>query len=928
MSRRVFAWLVLFPLATLSTRAAEPKIPELPVEAYKLPNGLKVILSRDPTVPRVTVTVAYHVGSKNERAGRTGFAHFFEHMMFRGTKNVPNYDIPLKETGAQSNAFTSEDMTVYFETVPSNYLERALYLEAERLAFLPSALNQEKFDTEREVVKNERRQSMENVPYGLAEETLLANVFPEGHPYSWSVIGSMRDLDSASLKDLKRFFGEFYHPGNATLCLVGDFDPQEAKAWIQKYFGPLASGPAVKPVEAPPAPPVSKQIEQADKVQLPRVYWTWPTVRDDDPDAAALDILSIILAGGDASRLHKALVLDARVASEVDASSNTHEIAGEFTIDATAAPDHKISEIEPILKKQIEEVRSAPPTDKELQRALARLEKSMYTRLTPPLGRAVTLALGFAQHDDPNYYRRDFARYFKVTLADIQRVAKKYLTPEKVVLVVRPTKPDEAESPAVLAGPKPGGAAEPAIADRTSAPGPDWSQMPVPSQPRPFHAPPIHRRKLSNGVEVWMSPWKTLPIVSAHLLMPVGTGDDPAGKSGLATLTGSLLDKGTQDKTATELAEAFELLGVTPRVGTGPDTTSVGLSVVAHNFAPALKLVGEMLTSPRFDPKDVDRERQLQLADLLQGPDDPHWIARRAFRALLYGPDHPYGNPSEGYTETVKGLTLEDIKSFHDKLAANQSVLIVVGDIEPDATVQAIEEALGVWKTKGPTPEDRPAPKVQAEPDVVFLADKPGAVQSVLDVGRIWVDRDDPRYFATVIGNRILGGDFLSRLNQNLREEHGYSYGAGSHFNFRRKGSVWAVSSAVRADATAPALKEVMNELDGLTKKRPFTAEEIATARDAEARSFPESFESPADIAGLLEEMALHHLPADYLDTYLDKLQATTEDQVRQAMAEVVDRSVRTTLVVGDRKTVEPQLKEQGFHTIRAVTPDGRPAGP
>ncbi|HEX8201940.1 MAG TPA: pitrilysin family protein, partial [Isosphaeraceae bacterium] len=480
MIPRLAPLLVLF--VPLVASATDPGIPDLPHEAYRLPNGLKVVLHRDPAVPRVTVCVAYHVGSKNERAGRTGFAHFFEHMMFRGTPHVPNYDIPLQEAGAQSNAFTTEDMTIYFETVPSDYLERALYLEAERLAFLPAALDREKFDTEREVVKNERRQAIENVPYGTAEETLLAHVFPPGQPYSWPVIGSMRDLDAATPEDLKRFFAEFYHPGNATVCLAGDFDPDQAKGWIATYFGPLAAGPAVRPVEAPRRTIEAVERIRTDDVQLPRVYWAWPTVADDHPDAPALHLLAAVLADGQASRLYRALVRDARIAQDVAAASDTKEAAGLFTLQATAAPGKGSEEIGRVFAAELERVRAAAPTAEELARARAKFEKGVYTApvtgLVSPLGRAIVLATGFAQKDDPGYYRRDIDRYFRVTPADLGRVAGAYLTPAKVTLLVRPGEP-EAEAPG--AGPAAGAAPGPALPERTPAPGPDWARLPGPA---------------------------------------------------------------------------------------------------------------------------------------------------------------------------------------------------------------------------------------------------------------------------------------------------------------------------------------------------------------------------------------------------------------------------------------------------------------
>ncbi len=924
--------LFVVPLSALAA-GPTPKAPDLALESYTLPNGLKVALHRDPSVPRVTVCVAYHVGSKNEKAGRTGFAHFFEHMMFRGTSHVPNYDIPLQETGAQSNAFTSEDMTVYFETVPANFLERALYLEAERLAYLPSGLDKTKFDTEREVVKNERRQSYENQPYGLAEEAILANVFPKGHPYSWSVIGSMEDLNRANVDDLKRFFAEFYHPANATLCLAGDIDLTQAKALILKYFGPLSPGPKPKPVNVSPTPAKLAKLVQFDAVQLPRVYWNWPTIEDDHPDSPALDLLARVLAGGETSRLHKALVLEKRLSKDVSANSDTKESAGLFTLESTAAtgddPTKKLAAIEDVFIEELKKLQSSPPTAEELARALALFEKSSYASLTAPLGRVITLAIGFSQKDDAAYYRKEFAKYFTVTPADLNRVASKYLTSDRFTLWTEPVSPGNPKSEAIKVGPNPDGAGELKLATREPGPGPDWSKMPGPSAAPAILTPKFVRKSLTNGLDVWVAPWKTLPLVSVRLVIPAGTADDPQGKSGLASLTSSLLDKGTSTKTATELAEALDVLGVTLGAGSSADNTVMGFSTVSRNLEPALALVGEVLTSPRFDANDFNRERDLQLAGLSQGPDSVNWIARRALPVLLYGAGHPYGNPADGYERTVKRLTLDDVRAFHaTKLGPKGAILVVVGDVEPDALFKMLNTALGNWKSRGDEPSPRPAATVAVEPGVIHFVDKPGAVQSVLSVGRRWVDRSDPRFLATLLGNRILGGDFLSRLNNNLREKNGFTYGAGSAFRFRRSGSLWMVSTQVRADATAPALKEVLSELDGLAGGKPFTSEEIATAVGAEMKSFPETFESPGSIAGILEEMAEFRLPLNYLDTFLEQLEATKPETIGKAMADVVAPKERIVLIVGDRKSVEPKLRELGFNSIKILSPDGLPIAP
>ena len=926
--RLSLACLVAFALAAAPGLAQDTAflLPNIPVEAYTLPNGLKVVLHRDPSVPRVTVCVAYHVGSKNESAGRTGFAHFFEHMMFRGTKNVPNYDVPLQETGAQSNAFTTEDMTVYFETVPSAYLDRALYLEAERLAFLPTALEQAKFDTEREVVKNERRQSVDNVPYGLAEEALLSHVFPPGHPYSWSVIGSMKDLGNASLADLQRFFAEYYSPSNASICLAGDFNPAEARRIIAYYFGVIPAGPQIRPVAAP-TPPLrqAEVLNETDKVSQPRVYWAWPTVEDDHPDAPALHLLASVMTDGEASRLYRALVEDARVVSAVDASSDTKEVAGFFSLDATAAEGKTREQVEEALTKAIKDLEANPATAAELLRAQAKFERETFDRLTSPLGRATMLATDFVQKGRPDFYRADYARYARVTAADLARVAKQYLTPPHFTLNITPAQPGQPKSEAKPAGPLPG-QVDPngQFLPRAVGGGPDWSLLPGPAASAAWIPPRYVKTTLSNGIELWTVPWRTLPIVEVRMLTPIGTGDDPAGKSGLARLTATLLDNGTKAKTNSELTEELDALGASLGTAASADNTTLALTVLARNLKPALALVGQVLTEPRFDPKDFDLERDLQLDEIRKGPDSPRWLAQRAQQALLFGQDHPYGNPSQGFEETVRAITLDDIRAFQGRLAANRSKLIVVGDVEPKALVEMLEATLGAWKTTGPEVKPRPPITPKAEPGVIYLVDKPGAVQSIINVARPWVDRKDPRYFATKVGNHIVGDDFLSRLNANLREKNGYTYGAGSNFGFRRTGSIWAVNTSVRADVTAEALGEILGELDGLVKERPLTLDEIATARDAEARSFPESFDDPSSISAVMAAMAEYDLPINYLETFLLNLISVTDNQVRETILEVVAPNARRILVVGDRATIEPKLQAARRGEVRVVDVNGR----
>lgn len=906
-----------------------PEPPRLEFETYTLANGLKVILQRDASIPRVTVAIAYHVGSKNERAGRTGFAHFFEHMMFRGTKNVPNYDIPFQEAGTQTNAFTTEDVTLYHESLPSNYLERALYLEAERLAFLPTALDKEKFDTEREVVKNERRQHYENVPYGLVEEAILANVFPKGHPYSWSVIGSMKDLNNATLDDLKAFFAEFYHPGNATLCLSGDFDPATAKKWIATYFEPIPAGPKPRPVAVAETPPVSGDVRLLDRVQLSRVYFAWPTVPSDHADSAALDVLGRILAGGDASRLHRSLVLEKRVATDVDAGDDAKEIGGLFTIDATAAEGKALADCEAAIDAEIARIQAEPPTAEEMRRTIAKRENAITQGLARTLSRATILALGSAVHNDPAHYRRDFEKLVATTPAQVQAVAKKYLVKDRVRVRVEPMSPGQSKSEAIAVGPLPSDEKPVEARSTKIAGGTDWTRLPDPGPMPTFQPPEIIRKQLSNGVELWCVPWRSLPIVSLEIAIGVGTADDPPGREGLAMLLSRLLDKGTATKSATELTEAFEALGGQPSVSVGTDHLRVGFACVSRQLDPALGLLGTMLRSPRFDPDDFARERDLLLADLLQGPDSVGWIARRVFPMLLHGRTSPYGQPGEGYSDSVKRIKLDGVRALHSARVRPQAVrLLVVGDVDPEAVSSMAEK---LWP-KQPDASNAPGPRRESESPpvqpVVYFVDKPGAVQSFLMVGRLWKARNDASYYATVIGNHAFGGDFLSRLNQNLRERNGYTYGAGSAFGYNRDGGTWRMATTVRTDATAPALKEVDAELAGLRGKRPLSAEEIATARAAEVRSYPEEFESPGGILAAVEEIAQFKLPLDTLAQTIPNLQAVKSQTLDKAMRELADPAPRIILIVGDRKEVEPKLKELGFDKIVLLNSDGNPAKP
>jgi zinc protease len=441
--------------------------------------------------------------------------------------------------------------------------------------------------------------------------------------------------------------------------------------------------------------------------------------------------------------------------------------------------------------------------------------------------------------------------------------------------------------------------------------GPDWSKLPGPAEERPYLPPSVARRSLSNGIEVWVVRWDALPLVSASLAFPFGTADDPPGQAGLAELTAALLDQGTKRLNSVSFTEAVDALGASLETSADVDETVVSLSVTRRNAAALLELVGEMLREPRFDAVDFEREKAQQLARLQQGPTRPEWLAQRGFRKLLYGADHPYGRPGDGTTESVKGLTLDDVKKFAGMhYTPAHAKLVIAGDVEAAEVWSELERVLGDWKVQGAVPAARPAATAKAEPGVVYVVDKPGAVQSVIRVGRLWKQRTDPGYPATQLGNFVVGEDFRSRLNANLREKNGFTYGAGSRFNYRRDGSVWGVATSVRADATAPALREILKELKGVQTDHPLTDEELRTALAAVLREFPRAFATPGSLVGIVGELARYRLPEDELTTYPSRLRETKPEQVRAEFQELANPDGLFMLIVGDREKIEPELKK------------------
>jgi zinc protease len=907
----------------------------LKLEQYTLANGLQVFLHEDHKTPVVSVNVLYKVGSKDEKRGRTGFAHLFEHMMFQGSRHYDHdYFLPLEKLGADLNGQTSEDETMYYETVPSNALELALWLEADRMGFLLPAMTQDKLDNQRDVVKNERRQTVDNVPYGQAEEMLLQAIYPANHPYHHSVIGSMADLSAARLADVAAFFRQYYVPNNAFLCIAGDFQPEEARRWIARYFGPLPRGPELsRPQPSVPVLPGPKRITMTDAVSLPRARLIWPTVSVNHPDEPALDVLAAILGElPKENRLFRALLYDRQLASQVDAAHPTRALAGTFEVDlyarprADARPGDQLAEIVKLADFEIDRLKRDGPSALEVKKAQNARESELVMGFQSVTHKASALNQNMITYGDPLGYRAELARVFAVTPADVKRVAEKYLGPRRIELDIIP-------------GPPASRPPESAVDPNTQAPlanSPvieikdefDRSAMPAPG-PTSHYAPPVfQRRKLTNGLELRIVERHDLPIVTLDLVVKSGETLTPKGKEGLASIAASLLDEGTSSRNALQIAG--ELAEISSALGSQAELewSTVSLTTLARHLERGMDLFADVILNPSFPDKELFRLKLERLAQLKARADDPEQIAADVFPHLIYGPDHPYGRPELGTAASVQSLTRDDAVAFYKKvMVPGNATLVVVGDVRADAIAQALEERLRTWRP-GPVPENPSvaAPPTPSRGNRTYLIDKPAAAQSVLTVGKIGAARKTPDFFPLMVMNAVLGGQFASRINLNLREDKGYSYGADSRFSFMRGPGPFEAGGTVQTAATKPSLIELFKELTDISGRRPVTEPELSFAKERLIEGFPSRFETTFGVAAQFAALAAADLPDDEFEHYQARIEAVTEADVDRVARQYITPEMMSILVVGDRSQIEAPLLSLPFvQNVQSLDALGNP---
>src|SRR5262245_197468 len=879
--------LALIPPSTSDLRAQSPStgnaFPTVPFDKYVLGNGLEVILSEDHRLPLAAVNLWYHVGPANEEPGRTGFAHLFEHMMFQGSRHVAadtHFKILEAAGASEINGTTDFDRTNYFETVPSNQLELALWMESDRMGYLLDKVDRTSFANQQDVVRNERRQSVENQPYGIVEEGLFHQLFSKSHPYYAAVIGSHADIQAARLDDVKAFFKQYYAPNNCSLVIVGDIDKAATKQLVEAYFGPLRRGPDVPPIAAT-TPPIDaeRRLTVKDHVELPRVYVGWITSPIFKPGDADADIAAEILGVGTSSRLYKRLVYEQQIAQSVSAQQQSLVLGSVFEITLTARPGHTVQELERALDAELDAFRHEGPQEAEVSGARNSIETRMVRQLESLGGfGGVADRLNMYNHylHDPGYLTRDVERHRAVTAASVRTFAQTQLGNDRRA-VVEGVPGDQDLGPAVPT-PPPVKAAAGEGAESNNADAAWRSQQPK-AGPQPALSLPVPESfKLPNGLQVLYLPRPGLPIVSASLVIRSGLEVDPPDRPGLAGFTAATLTQGTSTRSALQIADDVAQLGATLSANSSADQSRVTTSSLTSNFPSALALMADVVLRPAFPAEEVERQRKSRTAALAQGRANPQNTAFKVAFAALYGPKHPYGHVALGTDASISATTRDDLEAFWKRnYVPNNAALIVAGDVTAATLGPLVERTFGGWAAGRPAVAAAVAP--QPTPARVVLVDSTGAQQSMVFLGSVAAARSTPDYPRMQVLNAITGGLFSSRINMNLREAHGYTYGAFSFFDFNRMPGPFLAGGAIRTDVPAPAIAEILKELDKL-HKTAVSDDELTLGRDSISRSLPAFFETSGSAVESVSDIYLYDLGPGYYSEYKKSLSTVNTESV------------------------------------------------
>ena len=912
---------------------------EIPFQEFTLPNGLRVIVHTDRKAPIVAVNLWYHVGSKNEQPGRTGFAHLFEHLMFQGSENHKGeFFEPFELVGAtDQNGTTNQDRTNYFQNVPTTALDMALWMESDRMGHLLGAIDQKALDEQRGVVQNEKRQG-ENQPYGRRiSAKIFEALYPAGHPYSWQTIGSMADLDAATLDDVKTWFRSWYGPNNAVLVLAGDIDLKTAKEKVTRYFGDIPASATLADMKTniPKRTQDTREIVP-DRVPQVRIYRAWPVAEMGTTDATLLELYAQVLGGSASSRLDTRLVHGDKLADEVSAYPWTSEISGTFIVTATVKEGVDPARVEKILDEEIQRLTREGPTAQEVEQARTMARASFVRgieRIGGFGGKSDVLASCVVYQGKPDCYQDELKDLNAATPASIRAAAQRWLGVGSHTLVVQPSETPASSLPErVLAAPATAPAAIP-TADpkfKTINSDVDRSQG-VPKTERfpDLKFPAVQRATLSNGMQVLLAERHETPVVQMSIEFPGGYTTDLGGKLGRASFAMQMLDEGAGDYSALQLAARKEALGAEINVGAGLDYASVSLSALSDKLPESLDLYADVLRRPAFDASEIERVRATWIAGIKQEKARPQTAAMRIMPPLLYGNGHPYAIPftGSGTEASIASLTRDDLMNFHQTwLQPEKARIVVVGDTSLDRLVPLLEARLGNWRTPGNAPAvPEVDPVALPSKPRVFLINQPGAIQSNIYVGQLVPSTRDTGTIDFDFANGVLGGQFSSRLNMNLREDKHWAYGSYSNATNTLGQRPWFASAAVQSDRTADSAKELQAEISRFASgQAPATPAEITKIRASNTLELPGAYETATAVLGQIASNQRYGRPDDYILRYKARNEAIQPADVTAA-AKVLQPSALTWVVVGDLAKIEQPVRALGLGEVTVLDADGKP---
>ncbi|TAJ95104.1 MAG: insulinase family protein [Gammaproteobacteria bacterium] len=905
--------ITLNPALAQSSGKPEGVIP-IPYEKFVLANGLRLVVHEDHKAPIVAVNIWYDVGSADERQGKTGFAHLFEHLMFNGSENYnDDYFKPFDRVGATGmNGTTSEDRTNYFQVVPTTALDMALWMESDRMGHLLGAIDQPRLDEQRGVVQNEKRQG-ENEPYGKDYNIISENIYPHGHPYDHLVIGSMEDLNAASLADVQEWFKTYYGPTNAVLVVAGDVNPKDVKARVERYFGDIPAGPPLtKPVASVNKRTESSRFITYDRVPQDRIYKVWNVPPIGDPEVEDLDILSDILTLGKNSRLYKRLVYQDQIATDVTSFNYSLQLGGAFIIIANAQPNGDLAAVERAIDEELDRLLREGINKEELERSRTSKRAGFIRgieRIGGFGGKSDILAASEVYLGSPDAHEAGQARILTTSAKQVIATGRKWLSSGDFNLEVHAFPEFSAAESQV---------------DRKQGV-PEVKEFPT------TRFPDREEFKLANGLKVLLTRRTAIPVLELDMLFNAGYAADKTGLPGTASLALGMLDEGTTSRTSLEISADLDRLGASLGAGSDLDLSSVSMSALKENLDASLDLYADVILNPAFPAEDFERLRRQQLAAILNEKSSPQAMALRVFPRLLYGEGHAYDLPltGSGTEESVKAIDIPALRGFHSAwVRPNNATLIVVGDVTREELEPRLNKLFAKWQP-GEIPTKNLAAVDHQAGSGVYIIDRPGAEQSLIFAGHIMPPRSDPADLPLDALNQILGGAFSSRLNMNLREDKHWSYGARSGIVDTAAQRPFIVMAPVQTDKTKESLAEVLKELQGVLKggARPATAEELAKVKDQKTLTLPGRWETNAAVLGDIVEIERFSLPKDYWNAFASEVRGLDLEDI----AAVTDKYLRPDrmiwVVVGDRAKIEAGIKELNLGAIHYIDADGNPAG-